>query len=190
MTPQPFKYVFGPVPSRRLGRSLGVDLVPFKTCTYNCVYCQLGRTTCQTATRKEYVPLGEVADEVRRRLETEPAPDYVTLSGSGEPTLHSRIGEVIAALKGMTRTPVAVLTNGSLLHEPDVQEALSQADVVLPSLDAGDPWVFDYVNRPHPDIAFEAMAGGLVKFRERFRTTMWLEVFLLDGVTSVEPEVR
>jgi len=190
MTPRRFKHVFGPVPSRRLGRSLGVDLVPFKTCTYDCVYCQLGRTTCQTATRKEYAPVGEVVDEVRRRLEEEPAPDYVTLSGSGEPTLHSRIGEVISAVKSMTRTPVAVLTNGSLLFEPDVQEALSRADVVLPSLDAGDPWMFDYVNRPHQDISFDTMAEGLVKFRERFRTTMWLEVFLLNGVTSVEPEAR
>lgn len=190
MTPREFKYVFGPVPSRRLGRSMGVDLVPFKTCTYDCIYCQLGRTTCQTAERREYVPVEEVVDELRRRLHEQPVVDYITLSGSGEPTLHSRIGEVISAVKDMTQTPVAVLTNGSLLHEPDVRKSLMQADVVLPSLDAGDPWMFDYVNRARETVAFDEMVEGLATFRQCFKSQIWLEVFLLDGVTSVEPEAR
>jgi wyosine [tRNA(Phe)-imidazoG37] synthetase (radical SAM superfamily) len=169
---------------------LGVDLVPFKTYTYDCVYCQLGRTTCQTTARREYVPVADVVAELRRRLREDPGADYVTLSGSGEPTLHSRIGEVVAAIKETTHIPVAVLTNGALLGNTDVQDALAQADVVLPSLDAGDPQVFEYVNRPHRDIRFEAMAEGLVEFRRRCRTPMWLEVFLLEGVTGLEAEVH
>jgi len=190
LRPAPLHHVFGPAPSRRLGRSLGVDLVPFKTCPYDCIYCQLGPTTCQTVARREYVPLDAVVREVRQRLAQAPALDYVTLSGSGEPTLHSRIGEVIAAIKRMTAAPVAVLTNGALLGDPEVQQSLREADVILPSLDAGDPWLFDYVNRPHSSITFEEMAEGLVRFREQSRAPMWLEVLLLDGASSVEPEAR
>ena len=130
------KYVFGPVPSRRLGRSLGIDLVPFKTCTYDCIYCQLGRTTCKTLERKEWVPLESVANELEKRLDSQP--DYITLSGSGEPTLFSRIDELIDRIKAMTTIPVAVLTNGSLLGSKDLQRQLSKVDLVIPSLDAGD----------------------------------------------------
>ena len=180
-------HVFGPVPSRRLGRSLGVDLVPFKTCSYDCIYCQLGRTTCKTVERKEWVPLDEVIAQVRDKLVT--APDYITLSGSGEPTLYSRLGELIASIKGMTKTPVAVLTNGSLLWKKDVQDGLAEADLVVPSLDAGDDRLFQKVNRPHPSITFEQMAEGLIAFRSRFTKAFWLEVFLLGGMTAVPAEV-
>ncbi len=107
------RYVFGPVPSRRLGRSLGIDLVPFKTCSYDCIYCQLGRTTCKTVERKEWVPLDRVVEELETRLGAQP--DYITLSGSGEPTLFSRIDELVDRIRAMTAIPVAVLTNGSLL---------------------------------------------------------------------------
>jgi wyosine [tRNA(Phe)-imidazoG37] synthetase (radical SAM superfamily) len=184
-----FKYVFGPVPSRRLGRSLGVDLVPFKTCTYDCIYCQLGRTTCKTLERKEYVPLGDVLREVDRAL-SKGTPDYITLSGSGEPTLYSRLADLIAGIKRRTRVPVAVLTNGSLLVDREVQDALMGADVVLPSLDAGDERLFRYVNRPHEGVSFEKMVDGLVEFAQRFPRRVWLEVFLLAGVTGVPSEVN
>ena len=180
--------VFGPVPSRRLGRSLGVDLVPFKTCSYDCVYCQLGRTTRKTAERREWVPLEKVLEGIRAKLET--SPDYITLSGSGEPTLYSRLGELIGGIKRLTETPVAVLTNGSLLFLPEVRESLLGADLVLPSLDAGDEKAFLAVNRPCEEISFDAMAEGLVEFRREFKGAFWLEVFLVGGVTDTDEQVE
>jgi len=190
MTRSPYKHVFGPVPSRRLGRSLGVDLVPFKTCTYDCIYCQLGRTTLKTLERKEYVPVDEVLSELERKLAEGAAPDYVTLSGSGEPTLHSGLADVVSSIKRMTDVPLAVLTNGSLLWDPAVREGLLRADLVIPSLDAGDERLFQYVNRPHPDLSFERMAEGLRTFRREFTGQIWLEVLLLGGATGAQAEVE
>jgi len=184
------RHVYGPVPSHRLGRSLGVDLVPFKTCAYNCIYCQLGRTTDLTITRREYVPVDEILIQLREKLRTGPTPDYVSLAGSGEPTLHARIGELIAGIKRLTRIPVAVLTNGSLLSMRDIQDALMEADLVLPSLDAGDSDLFRLVNRPHAQIEFDAMVDGLAVFRERFTKPVWLEVMLLAGITGIRAEVE
>lgn len=181
-------HVFGPVPSRRLGRSLGVDLVPFKTCSYDCIYCQLGRTTDKTVERREWVPLDEVVAELKDKLST--CPDYITLSGSGEPTLYSRTGELIARVREITDVPVAVLTNGSLLWDPIVRRELLNADLVIPSLDAGDSAMFETVNRPHKSISFEQMLEGLIAFREEYRGEYWLEVFLLSGCSAVAGEVR
>ena len=158
-------FVFGPVPSRRLGRSLGVDLVPFKTCPYDCIYCQLGRTTNKTVQRREWVPLGQVLCDIEARLDSQP--DYITLSGSGEPTLYSRIDELIAGIKQLTTTPVAVLTNGALLSDPSVRRSLRAADVIAPSLDAPDAALFQHVNRPHPSVHFEEMLRGLVALRHQ-----------------------
>jgi wyosine [tRNA(Phe)-imidazoG37] synthetase (radical SAM superfamily) len=182
-------YVYGPVWSRRLGRSLGVDLVPYKVCSYDCVYCQLGRTTCRTVERRAYVPLGGVLAELRRRLAAGPAPDFIGLAGSGEPTLHAELGELIAALKRRTAVPVAVLTNGSLLACPDVRRELARADLVLPSLDAGDARMFRRVNRPHPSLRFADMAAGLAEFTGGFTGAVWLEVFLLGGWTTAPEQV-
>jgi wyosine [tRNA(Phe)-imidazoG37] synthetase (radical SAM superfamily) len=182
------KYIFGPVPSRRLGRSLGVDLVPFKTCTYDCIYCQLGRTTNKTIERKEWVPTDSVIEQFREKLDSNP--DYITLSGSGEPTLFSQIEELISRIKDITDIPVAVLTNGSLLWLPEVRRALKPADLVVPSLDAGSNQIFQYVNRPHPDITFSKMLEGLAKFRSEYTGQYWLEVFLLAGVTTPEVEIN
>jgi wyosine [tRNA(Phe)-imidazoG37] synthetase (radical SAM superfamily) len=181
------KYVFGLVPSRRLGRSLGIDLVPFKTCTYDCIYCQLGRTTCTSLERKEWAPLEMVVDEVRQRLDSQP--DYITLSGSGEPTLYSRIDELVDRIKNITAIPVAVLTNGSLLGNKDVQRQLSKADVVLPSLDAGNDALFRLVNRRHEELSFEQVLGGLIGFRRRFAGQYWLEVFVVAGYSAIEAEL-
>jgi len=180
-------YIFGPVPSRRLGRSLGVDLVPFKTCTYDCIYCQLGRTTCKTTRRKEWVPREDVLAELGSKLPC--GPDYITLSGSGEPTLHAHTGELIERIRSMTDIPVAVLTNGSLLWQEEVRRQLVGASLVIPSLDAGDEIVFHAVNRPHEDISFGRMLEGLIAFREEFPGEYWLEVFLLAGYTAIEAEV-
>jgi len=182
------EYIFGPVPSRRLGRSLGVDLIPFKTCSYDCIYCQLGRTTNKTTQRKEWVPIDIVTEQLKEKLYSKP--DYITLSGSGEPTLYSPLEELISRIKDITDIPVAVLTNGSLLWIPQVRNALKSADMVVPSLDAPDSETFQYVNRPHNDITFRKMLDGLVKFRDEYNGIYWLEVFLLAGVTTTENQIN
>jgi wyosine [tRNA(Phe)-imidazoG37] synthetase (radical SAM superfamily) len=180
--------VFGPVPSRRLGRSLGVDLVPFKTCTYDCIYCQLGRTTHKTVEPVRWIPVDDVLEEVKARLES--APDYITLGGSGEPTLYEGLGELVEGIKRLTPIPLAVLTNGSLLWRADVRASLLPADVVIPSLDAGDDSLFQAVNRPHEDLRFELVVQGMIDFRQEYRGRYWLEVLLLAGYTGYAREVR
>jgi len=181
-------HVYGPVPSRRLGRSLGIDLIPLKTCTYDCLYCQLGKTTLKTTRRREWVPVEAVLTELEGHLAGEP--DYITISGSGEPTLHSGLGSLISAIKAMTPSPVAVLTNSSLLWLPEVREALAGADLVIPSLDAGEEHLFHQVNRPHQDITFHRMIDGLYEFRRAFSGQCWLEVLLLDGITGLPHPVE
>jgi wyosine [tRNA(Phe)-imidazoG37] synthetase (radical SAM superfamily) len=190
MTANLFKYIYGPVASRRLGRSLGIDLVPFKTCTYDCIYCQLGRTTSKTIERRPYVPVKYILSELKIKLAKGESPDYISIAGSGEPTLHSYIGELIGMIKNMTKIPVAVLTNGSLLFMPEVRAALMRADLVIPSLDAGDESLFRYVNRPHADISFDQMVTGLIDFTRNFPGQVWLEVLLLSGVTGMVEEAK
>jgi wyosine [tRNA(Phe)-imidazoG37] synthetase (radical SAM superfamily) len=185
-----YKHLYGPVLSRRLGRSLGIDLVPFKTCTYDCIYCQLGRTTDRTLERKEYVPVDAVLDELGRKLAAGDSPNYISLAGSGEPTLHDGLDRLISGIKSMTRIPVAIITNGSLLGDRRVIEALMSADLVIPSLDAGDAGMFERINRPHPGIDFDRMVQGLMDFRQKYRGRIWLEVMLLDGLNDCESEVR
>jgi wyosine [tRNA(Phe)-imidazoG37] synthetase (radical SAM superfamily) len=180
--------IYGPVPSRRLGRSLGVDLVTYKTCSYDCIYCQLGRTTNKTIKRKEYVPVDVIIDQLKNKLNSKP--DYITLSGSGEPTLFSKLEELIRKIHEISNVPVAVLTNGSLLWMPEVRQSLMLADLVAPSLDAGTEALFNYINRPCPEIKFNAMLEDLVKFRQEYAGIYWLEVFLLSGLTTVEVQVN
>jgi len=181
-------HVFGPVPSRRLGRSLGVDLVPFKTCSYDCIYCQLGRTTNKTIERREWTPIGAVLDEVKENIASKP--DYITLSGSGEPTLCTHLGELIEGIRSFTNIPVAVLTNGSLLWQKEVRREIAAAQLIVPSLDAGNARMFEAVNRPHKDLSFEQMLEGLIALREDFSGDIWLEVFLLGGYTADVMEVE
>ena len=155
-----FHHLYGPVPSRRLGRSLGVDLVPHKICTYDCIYCQIGKTTDKTLERKEYVPVEEILGEVGAFLAKDHPPvDYISLGGSGEPTLHSKIRLIIEGIQAISVLPVAVITNGSLLYEQDVREDLLRADVVLPSLDAVSPEVFEKINRPGPVFRSKTSSG-------------------------------
>jgi wyosine [tRNA(Phe)-imidazoG37] synthetase (radical SAM superfamily) len=184
------KHIYGPVPSRRLGRSLGIDLVPYKTCTYDCVYCQLGPTTHKTLERREYIPASDILNELDQKLADSDAIDYISLAGSGEPTLHSGIGELVQKIKSRTKLPLAILTNGSLLWMKEVQDALMPVDLVIPSLDAGDASLFKYVNRPHEAIAFEQMVEGLADFAARYKGEIRLEVFLLAGVTGIRDEVE
>ncbi len=184
-------YVFGPVPSRRLGRSLGIDLVPMKTCTYNCIYCQLGRTTQQTLERKPYVTRELVIPQLQEKLSSLSAPpDFITFSGSGEPTLNSRIGDFIEEVNRLTSIPVAVLTNGSLLHLEAVREALQGADVVIPSLDAANPSLFQLINRPHHSLSFSHVLQGLKKFRNEYAGEIWLEVMLCRGFNDEEQHME
>jgi wyosine [tRNA(Phe)-imidazoG37] synthetase (radical SAM superfamily) len=186
------KYVFGPVPSRRLGQSLGIDTIPLKTCNWNCVYCQLGRTIPVTNARKEYVPQAEVLAEVRQALQSHHPGDidWVTFVGSGEPTLHSGCGWLIRAVKAITDLPVAIITNGSLLYLPEVRRELAAADAVMPTLDAGDPDLYQMLNRPHPDVTFERLIGGLEMFRQEYNGQLWPEVMLVRGLNDTEEALQ
>ena len=191
MTEHEFQYVFGPVVSRRLGRSLGVDVVPFKTCVYDCIYCQLGKTTCRTVARAEYAPLDALLEEVRLKVAGKPdAADYITIAGSGEPTLYSRLAELVAGIKSITPIPIAVITNGALLWDHDVQDALLGVDLVVPSLDAADAETFRTVNQGCAEVTFDQMVEGLVSFRKRYKGHFWLEIFLLDGITATDEQVE
>jgi len=186
-----YRHLYGPVPSRRLGRSLGVDLVPHKVCTYNCIYCQIGETTQKTIIRKEYVPVNEILNEIETFLrEGSSSVDYLSLGGSGEPTLHSEIGRIIEGIKAITSIPVAVITNGALLYDQQVREDLLKADVILPSVDAVSPDVFEKINRPYPGSSIERMIEGLVEFRKAFRGQIWLEILFCKGVNDKPEELK
>jgi wyosine [tRNA(Phe)-imidazoG37] synthetase (radical SAM superfamily) len=195
------RMVFGPVPSRRLGFSLGVDLVPFKTCPLDCIYCQLGRTTDRTVKRRQYIPSGEILRQVRAALKhggkarrqrsrsRSGRVDWITLSGSGEPTLHSEVGEIIRGIKKMTDVPVAVLTSGTLLYNASVRKALYDADLVVPDLDAGSAKTFKKINRPHPSLDFAKMVSGIKEFVDHFPGRVWLELVLVKGINDTPKEL-
>jgi wyosine [tRNA(Phe)-imidazoG37] synthetase (radical SAM superfamily) len=177
-----YKYLFGPVPSRRLGVSLGVDLVPYKVCSLNCVYCECGCTTNLTLERKEYVLYDDVVKELNHYFNHNPDPDYITFSGSGEPTLNSRIGDVLLFIKTKKpNIPVAVLTNGTLFFQKQLRSELQDADLVLPSLDAGLNSSFQKINMPHHKLSLRKYIQGLQDFRNEYIGKIWLEVFILPG---------
>ncbi|MBP8975486.1 MAG: radical SAM protein [Bacteroidetes bacterium] len=185
-----YKYVFGPVPSRRLGRSLGVDIIPSKLCTLDCIYCEVGKTDKRGLARKEYFPTNEIIDEVRHALNEFTQIDYVTVTGSGEPTLHKGIGEIIHAIKGMTSVPVAVLTNGTLLYLPEVRASLLEADVVSPSLDAVTDDVFQKIDRPNPKLRLQEIIEGMKQFRREYKGKLWIEVLFVKGINDSDDEVQ
>jgi wyosine [tRNA(Phe)-imidazoG37] synthetase (radical SAM superfamily) len=186
-----YKYIFGPVLSRRLGMSLGVDLVPHKVCSLNCVYCECGPTTDLTIERKEYVSYDLVTKELDKYLSANPAPDYITFSGAGEPTLNVRIGDVIKFIKNKNSDiPVAVLTNGSLFFQKEVREELLSADLVLPSLDAASDPVFHKINRPFQSLNFKEYLKGLQEFRKEYKGRIWLEVLILPGYNDSESDLE
>ena len=183
-----YKHLFGPVPSRRLGISLGVDLVPHKVCTLNCIYCECGSTTRLTLERDEYVPFEELLEELEDSFAKNPDPDFITFSGAGEPTLHSRIGEVLSFIKKLKPSiRVALISNGTLFSDPEVRRELTEVDVVLPSLDAATERAFRKINRPRKDLKLDEYVSGLVEFKKEFKGEFWLEVLILPGYND-DPE--
>jgi wyosine [tRNA(Phe)-imidazoG37] synthetase (radical SAM superfamily) len=182
-------YTFGPVPSRRLGLSLGVDVIPKKLCTLDCVYCEVGVTDKRGLARKEYFPAKEILAEVREVIAEYPNLDHITISGSGEPTLNSKIGAIIRGIKQMTNIPVAVLTNGTLLADPQVRKDLMEADIVSPSLDAVTPEVFEKIDRPNPKLRIDNIIEGIRKFRKEYRGRMWMEILFVSGMNDHDDEV-
>ena len=185
-------YVYGPIASRRLGQSLGIDPIPLKTCDWNCVYCQLGRTQPLLHERKEYAPAEAILAELRQALAVRAsgAIDWVTFAGSGEPTLHSRIGWLIRQAQALTQLPVAVITNGALLYLPEVREELAPADAVLPTLCAGTARLYRQIHRPHPESTFERLLDGLIAFRASYTGKLWPEVMLIRGLNDTEDALR
>lgn len=183
------RYVYGPVPSRRLGFSLGVDLVPYKVCTLDCIYCQLGGTTKKSVERKPYTRKDNVLGEVKKALDKKKRIDYITFSGSGEPTLNSDIGNLIREIKALTSIPVAVLTNGTMLFIEDVQRDLLEADIVLPSLDAVSQRMFRNINRPHDFLKIEVIVTGMKNFRKIYNGQIWLEIMLIKNFNDNSDEL-
>jgi wyosine [tRNA(Phe)-imidazoG37] synthetase (radical SAM superfamily) len=178
------KHVFGPVSSKRLGQSLGVDLLELKSCTWNCVYCQLGNTRRPMTERQEFFPRGEILDEIRRAIAEPGHIDWITFVGSGETMLYKGIGWLIAEVRKMTSIPVAVITNGSLFYLPEVRAELSEADAVLPSLNAGSEALHRKISRPAPGFTFRRHMEGLAAFRQEYRGKLWIEVMLLGGIND------
>ena len=185
-----YNHLFGPVPSRRLGISLGLDLVPMKTCTLNCIYCESGRTTHLTLNRKEYVPLEDLKKELSHYLSHNPRPDYITFSGSGEPTLNSTIGDVIHFIKTQAfNIPVAVLTNGTLLLDKKVRDDLKEATVIIPSLDAATKKAFAKIVRPDPKLNVDTIINGLIQLRKEYAGQIWLEIFIVPKINDTKEEL-
>ncbi len=182
------KYVFGSLKSRRLGNSLGINLTPHKTCSFDCVYCQLGKTTLKTQERKEYVSLKDILSELKTWLESNSEDlkniNYITLSGSGEPTLNDKIKQLILEIKKLTSLPVAVLTNSSLLKSAVVRGEILAADLIVPSLDAVEKKVFLEIDRPQENIEIEEIIEGLIALRREFKGKIWLEVMLVRGIND------
>ena len=185
-----YRYIFGPVPSRRLGISLGVDLIPPKTCSYNCIYCESGKTTNLTVERREYVPLNDVLKELDSVLKTHPRLDFVTYSGSGEPTLHSRISEVTRFVKEKyPEYKTALLTNGSLFYDEKVRRDCLDIDVVIPSLDCAGETEFKKVDRPHHSLSAAVVNEGIARFRTEYSGQIWLEIFIVPGINDTDEEI-
>lgn len=179
-----YEYLFGPVPSRRLGRSLGVDLIPFKTCTMDCVYCQLGETTCEVSERGDYVPMQDVLTELEQWKASDGNADHITLAGSGEPTLHRHFGDVFRWVKDRMAIQSVLLTNGTLLHFPEVREEAALADKVKVTLSAWDEASFQQIHRPAQGVSFDLLVKGERAFREGYTGELSVEVFIVDGINS------
>lgn len=186
-----YKYLFGPVPSRRLGISLGIDLVPPKICSYNCIYCECGKTTNLTITRKEYFPTDNIIEELDDALKKHPHLDYITYSGSGEPTLHTGIKEITKFLKkNYPEYKIALLTNGSMFWDENVRKECLGIDLVVPSLDSSMDETFKKIDRPHRELKIDKVNNGIIKFSQEFSGTIWLEIFIVPGINDTISEIE
>jgi len=178
------KYIYGPLNSRRLGLSLGINLIPYKTCNFDCIYCQLGKTTHKISERKEYINIEEIFNEFKLCLQTTEKLDYITLSGSGEPTLNLQFSQLIKKIKEITSIPVAIITNASLLSDPSVRQELKSADLILPTLNTYNQEIFLKINRPLEQIRIEDIIRGLIDLRKEFFGKIWLEIMLVKGIND------
>ncbi len=185
-----YKHLFGPLMSRRFGRSLGIDLCPMKTCSYDCIFCQLGKTPQKTTKREEFFPLEDICNEIAHWLKTDGNAEYITLAGSGEPTLYSRFGELTDFIHSKTDIPVLLLSNGSLFWQKEVREAALKIDVVKLSMSVWNQDLFDRINRPVSGLIFEDMVNGEIEFRKKYKGKLILEVFLLEGINATQSDVR
>jgi wyosine [tRNA(Phe)-imidazoG37] synthetase (radical SAM superfamily) len=186
-----YRYLFGPVPSRRLGRSLGIDLVPYKTCSFNCVYCECGKTVLLTNERAEYVPTAEVLTELNQFLSTNPPLDYMTFSGAGEPTLHISLGKIVYFIRSnFPHYQIALLTNGSLFYQQSLRKEVIDIDLILPSLDAADEDIFQRISRPHKNIDLKQIILGLAELKKNQKGQMWLEIFIVPGLNDQPDHIQ
>ena len=181
-----YRYIYGPVPSRRLGISLGISPIPKKTCNYSCIYCQLGRTDHLTNLRQLFYPVVEIIDELKDFLKTTIPFDVITIVGEGEPTLYLGIGELIHQIRKITPKPLAVITNGALLYDPTLQEELASADIILPTLDAWDEASFKKINRPHGALNYSRVINGIQSFSKEYQGQIWIEIMLMEGINDDE----
>lgn len=184
------KHVFGPVPSRRLGFSLGIDIIPLKTCTFNCVYCQLFQTSKQTINRKIFFNSDNIIKDIKEVINKHKNIDYLTFSGSGEPTLNAAIGSIINDVKSFTDIPIAVITNSTLLWDPDVRNDIKKADLVVPSIDSVTDEIWQKVNRPVDSLTLDMLLDGLKDFCSEYEGKIWLEVMLVKGVNDSIEEIK
>lgn len=185
-----YKYIYGPVPSRRLGLSLGVSPIPEKTCNYSCIYCQLGRTDKMANERAMFYDCAEIVNELRDYLKKSIHFDAITIVGEGEPTLYAGLGLLIESIKDLTDKPVVVITNGSLLYDSCVRNDLSKADIVMPSLDCFDEESFKKINRPWRKLNFEEVFNGLVKFSHEYKGKLWLEIMLVPDFNDSKEAIE
>ena len=181
--------IYGPVPSWRLGRSLGIDMVSTnaKTCSFDCVYCQLGTTVSRQAKRREFVSLNSLQQELKELPQVKA--DFVTFSGVGEPTLAENLGEAIEIARRELHIPVAVLTNSSLMHEQSVREDLAHADVVVAKLDAPDDKLLFLVNRPVFGLSVSQITGGIKSFRSIFAGKLAVQIMFINTNRQKAPEL-
>ncbi|MFH0791084.1 MAG: radical SAM protein [Candidatus Omnitrophota bacterium] len=188
------RYIYGPLRSRRLGNSLGINLTDYKTCSFDCVYCQLGKSIRKTQERKEYISIEEIINELKAGIANHSFEvkdlDYITLSGSGEPVLNIKIEQAIKEIKSLTNLPIAILTNASLLKDPSVRPAVQGVDLIVPSLDAVTQEIFEKINRPCPGINIKDIINGLIDLRKEFRGKIWLEIMLVRGINDDLRHIR
>ncbi|MBN1155542.1 radical SAM protein [candidate division KSB1 bacterium] len=190
MKQRSFKHLFGPVSSRRLGISLGVNLVTHKTCPFDCVYCECGATTHFTTNRSEYVPAEEVIKELADYLSNKPILDYITFSGSGEPTLHSKLGTIVSYLKSnYPNYNIALITNGALLSQPELLAEVKHIDLIIPSLDAVSEDIFRKIDRPIRSLKSADVIHSLIQLRQHFKGQIWLEIFIIPGLNDHDDEI-